>query len=223
MTNFCSDGINEVLIQNQNLIRSLANRYDYRLRDDLFQAGVMGMIDAYNHYDPNRNTKFSSYAYPYVLGEMKKWLREDRTIRVSRDVIYLCSRIEKAKDVLRQRLRREPLLNELSLFLEIDEDKIVEALQINYYIKSIDEPINEEGRELTIKDVVSEKEVYDKLDLISLRDELSMLAPKDKEILERRYFEERTQCETAAIMGLSQVDVSRKEKKLMLNLRNKLQ
>lgn len=223
MNTTCHEDLNDVILSNQNLIHSLSKQYDYRLRDDLFQVGVMGMIDAYNHYEPNRNTKFSSYAYPYVAGEMKKFIREDRSIKVSRDIIYLCSQIERAKDKLRQLSRHEPSLNELSLFLAISEDKIVEALQMNNYIRSIDEPINDEGKELTIKDVVSTKENYDKLDLISLRDELAMLSPKDKELLERRYFEDRTQCETATMMGMSQVEISRTERKLILSLRSKLQ
>lgn len=214
--------LHEVILENQNMIHSISKQYDYRLREDLFQVGVMGMIDAYHHYNPNKNTKFSSYAYPYVVGEMKKFIREDRTIKVSRDVIYLCSRVEKAKDLLRQQFKREPSLSELSHFLEIDENKIEEVLQMNIYIKSIDEPLNDEGKELTIKDVIGEKYYYDKIDLISLRDELSKLSPKQKELLEKRFVEGRTQCETAIMMGMSQVEVSRAEKKLVLNLRNKL-
>lgn len=215
--------LDQAIYENQNLVRSIANRYDYCLREDLFQVGVMGMIDAYSHYDSNRNTKFSSYAYPYILGEMKKYLREDRNIRVSRDLIYLCSRIEKAKELLRQKFRREPSINDIAFFLDISESKIVEAIQANISIKSIDEPINDEGRELTIQDVVSIKETYDKLDLIGLKDELSKLSTRDKELLEKRYYEEHTQSETAMLMGMSQVDVSRTEKKLILSLRNKLQ
>lgn len=223
MTNIDNVELDHLIHDNQNLIHSIASQYDYYLREDLFQVGVMGMIDAYSHYDPNRSTKFSSYAYPYILGEMKKYLREDRNIRVSRDLIYLCSKIEKAKEYLRQKLRREPSINDIAFFLEISESKIVEAIQANISIKSIDEPINDEGRELTIQDVVSIKETYDKLDLISLRDELSKLSTRDKELLEKRYYEEHTQSETAMLMGMSQVDVSRTEKKLILTLRNKLQ
>jgi RNA polymerase sporulation-specific sigma factor len=223
MINTYQENLTDVILNNQNLIHSLTKQYDSRLHDDLFQVGVMGIIDAYNHYDPNMNTKFTSYAYSYITGEMKKFVREDRGIKVSRDVIYLCSRIEKTKDLLRQKLYREPTLSELSSFLEISEDKIIEALQTNNYIKSIDEPINGEGKELTIKDIVGVAENCDLLDLINLRDELSKLSFKDKQIIERRYLEERTQCETAAMMGMSQVEVSRTEKKLILNLRNNLQ
>lgn len=223
MTSTYNETMDEVICNNQNLIHSISKQYDYHLRDDLFQVGVVGMIDAYHHYDPDKNTKFSSYAYPYVAGEMKKFVRENRNIRVSRDIIYLCSRIERTKDLLRQKWHREPSLTELSSFLDIGEDKIVEALQINSYIKSIDEPIAEDGKELTIQDVIAATETYDKLDLISLRDELSKLSPKEKELLEKRYYDGMTQNETAVILGMSQVDVSRTEKKLILNLRDRLQ
>ena len=226
MNTVCQEQLNDVILNNKNLIYDLANKYNsknnYSLREDLFQVGAMGMINAFNNYDPNRNTKFTSYAYPYIVGEMKKFLREDRVIKVSRDVIYLCSQIERAKDLLRQKLKKEPSLSELSSAIGIEEDKIIEAMEMNNSIKSIDEPINDEGRELTIKDVVYKKEHYDKLDLICLREELSKLLPKDKEILTKRFFEEMTQCETATMLGISQVDVSRCESKLILLLRNRL-
>lgn len=215
--------LEDVILKNQNLIRSLSKEYDYHLRDDLFQVGVKGMIDAYNRYDPHQETKFTSYAYSFIEGEMKKFVREERNMKISRDIIYLCSKIERAKDMLRQVSMREPTLSELALFLEIGEDKITEALQLNISVQSIDAPINDEGKELTIKDVVSDVERIDKLDLISLRDELSRLTPREKELLERRYFEDRTQCETAVLMGMSQVEVSRAEKKIILSLRKKLQ
>lgn len=213
--------IDDVIINNQGLIYALIKHYDYRLQDDLFQVGVLGLIDAYNHYDASKNTKFSSYAYSYILGEIKKFIRDNRNIKISRDIIYLCSKIENAKGSLEQHLHREPTLNELSHFLEISVDKIVEALQINNQVRSIDEPLNDEGKELTLQDVIGEKESYDKLDLIALRDELNKLSPKDREILERRYFNDLTQDETATIMGLSQVDISRTERRLILSLRNK--
>jgi RNA polymerase sporulation-specific sigma factor len=206
------------------LIYDLANKYNHKndsnIKDDLFQVGAMGMIDAYKHYDPSKNTKFTTFAYLYVNGEIKKFIREDRMIKVSRDIIYLCSRIEYAKGLLAQKLKREATINELSSFLEISEDKIISALEYNISIQSIDEPINDEGKELTIQDVIYEKENYDKIDLIWLKDELSRLSPIEKEIINMRYFEGMTQSETAATLGLSQVNVSRTENRLLLSLRN---
>jgi RNA polymerase sporulation-specific sigma factor len=225
MNTICEKELKDVIAENKNLIYDLVNKYnrknDPNIRDDLFQAGAMGMIDAYNHYDPNKNTKFTTFAYFFVDGEIKKFIREDRMIKVSRDIIYLCSRIERAKELLTQKLKREATINELSSFLEISEDKIIAALEYNNSIKSIDEPINDEGRELTIQDVIYKREDYDKLDLMWLKDELSKLSPIEKQIINKRYFEGMTQSETASTLGLSQVNVSRTESRLLLTLRNK--
>ena len=113
--------LNDVILKHKNLIYALTKKYDYSIRDDLFQVGVVGMINAYKNYDANCNTKFSTWAYPYILGEIKKFVRENRSIKTGRDIIYLCSRIEKANEVLSQKLKRTPTLNELSSFLEIDK------------------------------------------------------------------------------------------------------
>jgi RNA polymerase sporulation-specific sigma factor len=225
MNNICDKELNDIILENKNLIYDLANKYNRKnisnIKDDLFQVGALGMIDAYKHYDPSKNTKFTTFAYLYVNGEIKKFIREDRMIKVSRDIIYLCSQIEHAKQLLTQKLKREATISELSSFLEISEEKIISALEYNNSIQSIDEPINDEGKELTIQDVVYERENYDKLDLIWLRDELSRLSPVEKEIINMRYFEGMTQSETATILGLSQVNVSRTESRLLLSLRNK--
>jgi RNA polymerase sporulation-specific sigma factor len=225
MNTICDKELKDIISENKNLIYDLVNKYNRRndpnIKDDLFQAGAMGMIDAYNHYEPDKNTKFTTYAYSYINGEIKKFIREDRMIKVSRDIIYLCSKIERAKELLTQKLKREATINELSSFLEISEDKIIAALEYNNSIKSIDDPINDEGRELTIQDVIYKREDYDKIDLMWLRDELSKLSPVEKEIINKRYFEGRTQSETASILGLSQVNVSRTESRLLLSLRNK--
>jgi RNA polymerase sporulation-specific sigma factor len=224
MNNICDERLSDIILENKSLIYDLANKYNHKnnpnIKDDLFQAGAMGMIDAYKHYDPSKNTKFTTFAYLYVNGEIKRFIREDRMIKVSRDIIYLCSRIERARDLLAQKLKREATISELSLFLEISEDKIITALEYNNSIQSIDEPINDEGRELTIQDIIYEKENYDKNDLIWLKDELSKLTPVEKEIINMRYFEGMTQSETATILGLSQVNVSRTESRLLLSLRN---
>ena len=216
-----NEDLNDLLLQNQNLIYSLIKKYDYNIREDLFQVGVVGMINAYNNYDPNRNTKFSTWAYPYILGEIKKYVRENRSLKVGRDIIYLCGRIERAKELLSQRLKREPSTLEISSFLEIDECKVIEALEFNYSVKSIDEPINYEGKELTLKDIISNEENYDINDFIWLRDELCKISHHEKEMVKKRYYEGKTQQETANDMNISQVEVSRMEKKLILNLKQK--
>lgn len=222
MDTITKDNLDYVISENKNLIYSLITKYDRSIQDDLFQVGVLGIIDAFKHFDASKNTKFSTYAYPYIAGEIKKFVRENRSIKVSRDIIYLYSQIERASEMLCQRLKRQPTNEELSTFLEISERSIAQVIEIYSPIRSIDDPITSDGKELTIKDIVYKSEYYDKLDLISLREELLKLSPSEKELLEKRYCEEYTQEETAKMLGTSQVNVSRTEKKLMLMLRAKL-
>jgi RNA polymerase sporulation-specific sigma factor len=222
MDTITKDNLDYVISENKNLIYSLITKYDRSIQDDLFQVGVLGIIDAFKHFDASKNTKFSTYAYPYIAGEIKKFVRENRSIKVSRDIIYLYSQIERAREMLCQRLKRQPTNEELSTFLEISERSIAQVIEIYSPIRSIDDPITSDGKELTIKDIVYKSEYYDKLDLISLREELLKLSPSEKELLEKRYCEEYTQEETAKMLGTSQVNVSRTEKKLMLMLRAKL-
>ena len=88
-----------LIVKNENLIYSLANRFSsYSSKEDLYQIGIIGLINAYRNFNPNRGCKFSTYAFPYILGEMKKYVREDIGIKISRDTIYLCSRIERARN-----------------------------------------------------------------------------------------------------------------------------
>jgi RNA polymerase sporulation-specific sigma factor len=222
MDTITKENLDYVISENRNLIYSLIVKYDRTIQDDLFQVGVLGIIDAFKHYDSSKNTKFSTYAYPYINGEIKKFVRENRNIKVSRDIIYLYYQIEKGREMLCQKLNRQPTSEELSTFLGISEKSIAQVIEIYTPIKSIDDPITSDGKELTIKDIVYKSEYYDKLDLISLREELLKLSPSDKELLEKRYCEEYTQEETARMLGTSQVNISRTEKKLMLMLRAKL-
>ena len=212
-----------LIMQNKNLIYSLANRFcNHCCKEDLYQVGVIGLINAYHNFDSQRGCKFSTYAFPYILGEIKKYVREDMGLKISRDIIYLCSRIEKARELITHNLNRNPTISELSSHLEIEEDKIVEALQVNLFIKSLDEPINDEGKTLTISDSIFKEERVDKLDLISLRDELSRLSSDERLLLEFRYLQDKTQQETANIMGITQVQVSRGEQKALGKLRQRM-
>ena len=107
----------EIILENKNLIYSITRYFEkYANKEDLFQAGCIGMIMAYNHYDESMNVKFTTYAYPYILGEMKKLVREDKSIKISRNIQMLNLKIEKARVILTQKLMREPSINELSDF-----------------------------------------------------------------------------------------------------------
>ena len=153
---------------------------------------------------------------------MKKFVREDKGIKISRDITKLNLQIEKASILLTQKLMRQPTIKELSNYLEIDEYFIAEAMQSTNVLQSLDEPINNDGKQITLYDSVSEQRTNNLDDLIALRNELSLLPELERELIEQRYMCDMTQTETAQILGMTQVQVSRKEKKVLMKLKDKL-
>lgn len=215
--------MDQLILDNKNLIYSITKYFEkYSNKEDLFQAGCIGMIMAYKNYDETMNVKFTTYAYPYILGEMKKLIREDKSIKISRSIQMLNLKIEKANILLTQRLMREPSIRELSDFLEIPEEMINEALNSTRPIYSIDEPFNTEGKEVTLQDTVGKVDLMDLDSLILLREELEKLSPFEKKIIQNRYMSDLTQQQTAEQLGISQVQVSRNEQKVLTKLKNKL-
>ncbi len=219
MTNELTD----LIIENQNMIYKITHYFEkYASKEDLFQVGCIGLIKAYKKYDENFGAKFTTYAYPYILGEIRKYVREDKGIKISRDISKLNLKIEKATILLTQKLMREPSLKEISEYLQIPEYYIVESLKSINSIESIDKPINDESsKEITLQDTISnEKKDID--ELIMLRDAINNLDDIEKELLEKRYNDDFTQTETAQLLGMSQVQVSRCEAKIYKKLREKL-
>lgn len=218
-----NEDLEKLIKDNQNLIYSITHNFNgYPNKDDLFQAGVLGLIDAYNHFNPNLGVKFTTYAYSYIVGEMYKQVRKDRGIKVSRNISKLNLMIEKASILLSQQLMREPTITELSNFLEVSEYELYEAISSNNSIRSIDESINDDEKELTLHDVISDHVESNIDDLILLRQALENLDDFEKNIILNRYMKDLTQTETSKILGMSQVQVSRKEQKILMKLRDKL-
>lgn len=212
-----------LILENKNLIYSMTRYFErYCNKEDLFQAGCIGMIIAYKNFDENMGVKFTTYAYPYILGEMKKVVRENKSFKVSRNIQLLSLKIEKANILLTQKLMREPTNIELSNYLEIPIDIINEAINSNMNVYSIDEPINKEGKIVTLQDVLGNNENENIDDLILLKDELSKLSEFEKKLIQTRYENDLTQQQTAEVLGISQVQVSRKEQKILLKLKDKL-
>lgn len=215
--------LEQIIIDNQNLIYSITHYFEgYKNKEDLFQVGVLGLIKAYKKFDSSLGVKFTTYAYTYILGEMRKYVREDKGIKISRDITKLNLKIEKASVLLAQKLMREPSIQEISDFLEIPSELISESLQAINVIQSIDEPINMSGKEITLHDTISDNSKIDINTLIALKQELEHLTPFERDLIENRYLKDLTQTETADILGMSQVQVSRKETKVLTKLRDKL-
>lgn len=183
---------------------------NYPNKEDLFQVGCIGLINAYNNYDSNTNTKFSTYAYSYILGEMKKLVREDKGIKISRNISKLNAQIEKTNMYLTQKLMRTPTLQEIASFLEIDEYLVVEALNSTNVLLDIDEmQINNYNTDTYSNDLL-------------LREELNKLSSDELDLITKRYMEDMTQSEVAVSLGMSQVQVSRKEHKVLEKLKKQL-
>lgn len=213
--------ITNLIMNNERLIYSIANYFkNYNSKEDLYQAGCLGLITAYKKYDPSMNCKFTTYAYPYILGEMRKLVREDKGLKISREITKLNLKIEKAYVLLSQKLMKEPSIEEIAHFLEIPEFYVSEAILSLNKIKSIDEPVNGEGREFTLQDVIGKSENID--ELIMLKELLQGLNNEEKAIIDNRYMNDYTQSETSKLIGMSQVQVSRKEKKVLQKLKQKM-
>jgi len=210
--------LENLIEENSGLIYKLARSLSNKNIEDLYQVGVIGLINAYNNYDDSYNTKFSTYAYPFILGEIKKYIRENKGIKVSRDIIYLSSRLDKLIELLTQKYRRMPTIKELSIETGIDEWKIIEALDIKNSIKSLDEPINCDGKTILLGDMIHEDSSFE--EDIETNEILDKLNEDEKRIIIGRYYYDRSQSEMAEITGYSQAKVSRNEKKILKKLRN---
>ena len=163
------DEITNLIMNNERLIYSIANYFkNYQSKEDLYQAGCLGLITAYKKYDPNMNCKFTTYAYPYILGEMRRLVREDKGLKISREITKLNLNREKAYILLTQKLMKEPSIEEISRFLEIPEFYVSEAILSLNKIKSLDEPVNDEGRDFTLQDVIGKSENIDELIMLKL-------------------------------------------------------
>lgn len=174
-------------------------------------------------FNEEYNTKFSTYAYTFILGEIKKYVREDKGIKLSYDLQKLGYKIEKLRLMLYQKLMREPTTSELASIIGVSETQIIEALSMPNNIQSLDEPINDNGKCINLYDYVSDNRKQDINELIDLKRELEKLSKEEKMIIESRYMKDMTQTETAEALGMSQVQISRNEKKVLIKLRDRLQ
>ena len=209
-----------ILLENEFIVYSIINKYIYYFdKDDLYQVGMVGLIEALNHYKTNKNTKFSSFAYFYVLGRVKEYIRNSNMIKVSKELIKLNSSIEKAKEYLTQKLGYIPSDEDIALFLEIDIENLRQAKEANELVVSL-EAENEE--EQSLYNIVRYEEKEYREDILDLRKEIDNLNKYDRDIILKRYEEGLTQSEVSKELGINQVKVSRKEKEILTRLRTRL-
>lgn len=209
--------LESLIEQNKKLIYSISKYFDGD-KEDLFQVGVLGFIKAYKNYIPNKEVKFTTYAFPYILGEMKKYRRDNKIIKVNKEINKLNKKIEEAYTFLQQRLMRDPSIKEISMFLEIEEIYIEEAIKSRNFVQSLDDVLSTDNS-LSLYDVLEDKTNISLEDMTSLKEALETLNDDEKQIINSRYFEDKTQTQVSNILGINQVQVSRKEKKALQKMK----
>lgn len=206
--------------ENLGLVHLCANRFRGRgiEYDDLYSAGCIGLLKAVRAFDSGRGVKFSTYAVPVILGEIKRLFRDGGAVRVSRSLRELSMRIGRISEEFRQREMREPTIAELSELSGESEADVSEALCVSQPLLSLTSGDDGEGQ----IDIPSEAPDEGITDLLALRQIMAELEPNDRALLELRYFRGLTQTKTARALGMTQVQVSRREKKLLARMREEL-
>jgi len=208
------------------LVYAIARKYSYSESDleDLYQVGQIGLTKAKKNYKKESNAKFSSYAHFYIRGEILKYIRENRIIKVNNELIKLNSSINKVKEYLSQKYMREPTIEELAQYLEVEPENIVLAINSTQSVKSLDYELNKEddGKELNLYDYESYIEKGYNEDILTLKEEIEKLPEEEKRIIISRYFQDKSQNETSKELGITQVQVSRTETKILKKIKNNM-
>ena len=205
---------------NLGLVHLCANKFRSRgiEYDDLYSAGCIGLLKAVKAFDMERGVKFSTYAVPVILGEIKRLFRDGGAVRVSRGLRELSMRVQKLCEQLRTEYGREPTVSELAKLTGESPSAISEALCVSQPVMSLTAGDDEEGQ----IDLPVQSPEESIVDLLALRQIMAALDPADRALLELRYFRSMTQSKTAAALGMTQVQVSRREKKLLTQMRKEL-
>lgn len=221
-----------MISENLGLVHSIVRRFENRGcdKEELFQIGCIGLIKSIEKFDLSLELAFSTYAVPMIMGEIRRFLRDDGMVKVSRTLKENGFKISKAREVLVNELGREPSILEIEALTELSREEIVLALEANREVESIYQPVNgSDGDEILLVDHLrSSESIYEEpekeavLNEILVSQLLESLDESEEKIIKLRYFENKTQCEVAEIMGMSQVQVSRLERKILLRLRGML-
>ena len=213
----------EFINENLPLVHSICRRFTGRgvEYDDLFQVGCIGLIKAADGFDRSRGLKFSTYAFPVIMGELKRIFRDGGFVKVSRSVKELSLKAAKASAELSVELSREPTVSEIAVRLGVETGEVAEAIAAAMPVVSLTAP-SEDGGEMDflVGDDSSASET--RLERIALKSAVEELPEQDKNIIVLRYFKSKTQNETAKLLGMTQVGVSRREKKILSEMREKL-
>ena len=215
--------LNDIVENNSRLIWSIVKRFKNNKyeTDDLFQIGAMGLVKSIKRFNNQYNVKLSTFAVPYIIGEIKRYLRDDGVVKVSRSLKELNIKIEMLKKQY-EKLGKELSINEIEKELKESKENILLALEANKEIKSIDEEFEDSNENILFNKVKVESYEEDTIKKIILKQELEKLDEKERNIIILRYFYNKTQSQIASQYGISQVQVSRIEKRVLLKMRENI-
>ena len=215
----------KLVTENSNLIWSIVTRFKDRGYEieDLYQIGCIGFIKSIKRFDTNYEVKLSTYAVPYILGEIKRFIRDDGPVKVSRSIKELSYKIKLIQNEYITKKGRDIQIEELAKLLKVSKEDIVIAMDSNNTVESIDRRVNDSD-DLTIMDklkinVDQEKDIVNKITITTL---IEGLDEKSKKIIMLRYYRGKTQSQVAELLGVTQVQVSRLEKKILSSMKHKL-
>ena len=218
----------EKLIEgNLRLVLSVIQRFDKRGEnpDDLFQVGCIGLIKAISNFDPDKQVRFSTYGVPMIVGEIRRYLRDNSAIRVSRSLRDTAYKVLQARERLQRQSQREPTVEQLAQELAIPREEVVLAMDAIVDPVSLYEPIYSEGGDtVCVMDQVSDRRCTDEgwIQHIALKDAIGHLTPRERSILMLRFGQGKTQMEVSAEIGISQAQVSRLEKGAIRSIKKEL-
>lgn len=214
-----------ILEKNKGLIWNIVNKFNNRNtdKDDLFQLGSIGLIKCIKNFDLTYDVKFSTYAVPMIYGEIRRFLRDDGIIKVSRTLKEISTKANRERENYIKNYNIEPDIKTLAKIVNVSVEELVSALDSSKIVESIDNEDNTENN-FSIKDKlpsnINESElIINKIDLNTTMNKLSI---EDRKVMQLRYFQDKTQTQVAKIMGISQVQVSRMEKKILLKMKKLL-
>lgn len=217
----------QIVEENTGLIWCVVKRFYNRgaEAEDLFQIGSIGLLKAIDKFDLSYDVKFSTYAVPMISGEIKRFLRDDGMIKVSRSLKEMAYKAHCCKEKLQGQNGDEPSLGEIARTMQVDKEELVLALEAGAEVESLHKTIyQKDGHEIQLLDKLEEKERSEEavLNRMLLNQLLEQLKPEERQLIYLRYFANKTQSEVGAILGISQVQVSRMEKKILEQMREKI-
>lgn len=216
---------NKVVQDNLGLVWSIVHRFknNHYDKEDLFQIGCIGLMKAINNFDTQYDVQFSTYAVPIILGEIKRYFRDDGCIKVSRSLKELHLRVLKAKEILMNHSGFEPTVHQIADYLNEDVSQVIMAIESSYYPTSLNEPVYEkDGSEIAMEDRIEDVRNKYWFEKMALDMEINQLDEKEKLIITMRYYGDFNQEAVARRLHISQVQVSRLEKKIIDKIRRKL-